>query len=223
MTRRSPKDPSEIRPLDAVLFDLGGVFTESPFAVAEQVGQKLGARPGRLIEIVFGPYHADTDHPWHRLERGELSLEAAREEIIALGASEGLDSDPYRVLALLAPSGGARSEMVACVRRVRAHGCRTALVTNNAREFREAWLSLLPFHELFDVIVDSSEVGMRKPNPEIYRHALRELGGIVPTRAVFLDDFEGNVAAAIRLGLQGILVGPDPSAAIAELDALFEP
>jgi putative hydrolase of the HAD superfamily len=111
--------------------------------------------------------------------------------------------------------------MVACVHRVRARGCRTALVTNNAREFREAWLALLPFDEMFDVIVDSSEVGMRKPNPEIYRHALRELGGIEPTRAVFLDDFEGNVAAAIRLGLQGILVGPDPTAAIAELDALL--
>ncbi len=209
------------RTIDAVLFDLGGVFTESPFAVAEQVGRRLGARPGRLMEIVFGPYHADTDHPWHRLERGELSLAAAREEIIALGAGEGLDSDPYHVLALLAPNGGPRPEMVECVRRVRIRGCRTALVTNNAREFREAWLAMLPFGELFDAIVDSSEIGMRKPNPEIYRHALRQLGNVAPRRAAFLDDFEGNVAAAVRLGLQGILVDADPSAAIAKLDALL--
>ncbi|TFH22853.1 MAG: HAD family phosphatase [Myxococcales bacterium] len=206
--------------IEAVLFDLGGVFTDSPFEAAAKVGDELGADPGRMLEIVFGPYHDDTDHPWHRLERGEIALEAARREIIELGEREGIDSDPYRVLALLAAGGGPRQEVVDSVHRLREAGFRTAIVTNNAREFREAWLSMLPFEELFDVIVDSSAVGMRKPNPEIFHHTLRELGDVAPSRAVFLDDFEGNVRAAIALGLHGIVVESDPAGALAALARL---
>ena len=206
--------------IEAVLFDLGGVFTDSPFEAATRVGDELGAEPGRMLEIVFGPYHDDTDHPWHRLERGELALEDARTEIIALGEREGIDSDPYRVLALLAAGSGPREDVVAAVHRLRDGGYRTAIVTNNAREFRDAWLSLLPFDEMFDVIVDSSAVGMRKPNPEIFHHTLRELGDVEPARAVFLDDFEGNVRAAVELGLHGIVVGSDPTEALEALARL---
>jgi putative hydrolase of the HAD superfamily len=208
-------------PIEAVLFDFGGVFTDSPFEAAERVGSELGAEPGQLMQVVFGPYHEDTDHPWHRLERGELTLLAARDEIIALGLDEGLDSDPFKVLALLAAGGGPRDEVVECVRELRDAGYRTAIVTNNAREFRDAWFGMLPFDELFDVIVDSSEVGMRKPNPEIFTYTLRELGDVSPECAVFLDDFEGNVEAAMRLGMHGIVVTSDPRPALAELDALL--
>lgn len=203
--------------VDAVLFDLGGVFTDSPFEAAARVGDELGAEPGRMLEIVFGPYHDDTDHPWHRLERGEIALEAARREIIELGAREGVDSDPYRVLALLAAGGGPRDEVVETVHRLREAGYRTAIVTNNAREFHDAWRSMLPFDEMFDVIVDSSAVGMRKPNPEIFRHTLRELGDVEPSRAVFLDDFAGNVRAAVEIGLHGIVVETDPASALEAL------
>ena len=208
------------RAIDAVLFDLGGVFTDSPFEAAVKVGDELGADPTRMLEIVFGPYHEDTDHPWHRLERGEVTLEAAREEIIGLGAREGIDSDPYRVLALLAAGGGPRDDVVGSVHRLRDAGYRTAIVTNNAREFREAWMTLLPFDEMFDVIIDSSEVGMRKPNPEIFHHTLRELGDVEPARAVFLDDHEGNVRAATAVGLHGILVETDPTGALEALARL---
>jgi putative hydrolase of the HAD superfamily len=82
------------------------------------------------------------------------------------------------------------------------------------------WRSLVPVDELFDAVVDSSEVGMRKPNPAIYHHALEQLGGIAPEHAVFLDDSPGNVEGARRAGLQGILV-TDPLDAVAELDALL--
>lgn len=222
MARRSdgPRAADGVR---AVLFDFGGVFTPSPFRAAETLGGELGAAPGRLMELVFGPYHEDTDHPWHRLERGELSLERAREEIIGLGRRENVDADPFRVFALLArgsASGEAHPEVVACVRELRRAGLRTAIVTNNAREFRERWTAMLPLGELFDAVVDSSEVGVRKPDPAIFRLALERLGGIEPERAVFLDDFEGNVAAAAALGMRGLLVGDDPLPALAELRAL---
>ena len=58
----------------AVLFDFGGVYTSSPFSVFAEAAAELGATPERVIGLVFGPYDRDTDHPWHRLERGEVSL-----------------------------------------------------------------------------------------------------------------------------------------------------
>ncbi len=206
----------------AVLFDFGGVFTPSPFDAAEELGASLGAAPGRLLEIVFGPYHEDTDHPWHRLERGEIPLVEARDAIIALGAAEGIDSDPFRLFALMGAGGGARAPMVERAERIVARGYRTALVTNNAHEFRDSWRRLVPADALFQVIVDSSEVGMRKPDPRIFELALARLGGIPPERALFLDDAASNVAAAEKLGIQSVLVRSDLTDALAALDALLE-
>ena len=211
------------RSIDAVLFDFGGVFTESPFEVARRFGAALGANPERVLDLVFGPYHEDTDHPWHRLERGEIALDVAREAIIALGAAEGLETDPYRVLAALGRGGGGvREPFVEGARRARAVGMRTAIVTNNVREFREAWRAMLPVDDLFDAVIDSSEVGKRKPDAAIFHHALAAVGGPPPERTVFLDDFAGNVDAARALGMRGILVEPDPAPALAELLAILD-
>ena len=207
--------------LEAALFDFGGVFTDSPFAAAERHGSELGADPGRVLELVFGPYDRDTDHPWHRLERGELSFAEARDAILALGLREGLDTDPLAIFSRMSGGGAAREVVVGRVRELRAAGLRTALVTNNVREFRDRWRQLLPVGELFELVVDSSEVGVRKPDPAIFRIALEGLGGIHPTRAVFLDDYAGNVAAARAVGLHAIHVGEDPGEALAALDALL--
>ena len=207
--------------IEAVLLDFGGVFTDSPFGAAEALGAELGAPPGRLMELVFGPYHADTDHPWHRLERGEISFREAREAILALGRAAGIDTDPLRVFQRMSGGAGVRTAMVERARRLRDAGVRTALVTNNAREFRERWRALLPAEELFEHVIDSSEVGVRKPDPEIFRIALARLGDPAPERTLFLDDFEGNLAAARALGLRALLVEHDPASALAALDALL--
>jgi len=205
----------------AVLFDFGGVFTVSPFAVFAQAAAELGAETDHVLGLVFGPYDQDTDHPWHRLERGEVSLLEAREAIMALASEAGLAFDPLAILARMASTGGARAAVVATTRRLRERGLRTALVTNNAREFSHSWRSMIPIAELFDAVIDSSEVGVRKPDPAIFSLALRELGGIAPEHAVFLDDYPGNVAAARRLGMHGVLVEDDPSGALAELERLL--
>lgn len=207
---------------DAILFDFGGVFTTSPFTVAREFGATLGAHPERIIELVFGPYDEDGDHPWHRLERGEIPLEEARQAIIALGQTEGLDTDPFRVLAAFSNGGGVREYVVEHVRRARSAGLKTAIVTNNIREFRDGWRGMLAVDELFDAIVDSSEVGRRKPDPEIFHLALAAVGGVAAERAVFLDDYAGNVRAARALGMRGILVEDEPAAALAELAAILD-
>ena len=94
-------------------------------------------------------------------------------------------------------------------------------MTNNALEFRERWRASLPLDELFDVVVDSSEEGVRKPDPRIFELALERLGGIEPARSVFLDDHPGNIAACEAVGIRGVLVADDPSGALAEVDRLL--
>ena len=111
--------------------------------------------------------------------------------------------------------------MVDAARKLRADGYRTSLLTNNIAEGRDSWRPLLPLDELFDDVVDSSEVGMRKPNPMIYRLALDRLGGIEPARAVMVDDHPGNVGGARHVGMAAILV-EDPAVAVDELLALLE-
>lgn len=206
--------------VDGVLFDFGGVFFDSPFAAVHDFGAAGGIGGPRLVEYVFGRYDEDTDHPWHRLERGEIDLLAARDQIQALAAAEGHDVDLFQALSGLT-GATVRDGMIAVARDARAAGCRVGLVTNNVREFGDGWRRMLPVDELFDVVIDSHQVGMRKPDPRIFRMALEGLGGVAPERAVFLDDFAGNVAAARALGMQGIVVGPDWEQAVAELRALL--
>jgi putative hydrolase of the HAD superfamily len=207
--------------LDAVLFDFGGVFTPSPFHVLEQAAGDLGVAPEVVLATCFGGYDQDTDHPWHRLERGECTAQEALAGIAALAAESGYDIDPIAVLTRGMGGGKVlRDDVVELVREIRALGLRTAVVTNNIREFSSGWRGLLPVDELFDVVVDSCEEGVRKPDPRIYERALERLGGIAPERAVFIDDAPGNVAGARALGMQAVLVAPDPAEAIAELRQL---
>ena len=207
--------------IEAVIWDYGGVFSGSPFGAMAGVAREQGVDPQRYLEIVFGPYDDDTDHPWHRLERGELALAAAREEIIALGRREGIDADPLHLLGAMSRGGaGTRAEVVDFARALKSAGLRSALVTNNALEFRDYWRRSIPLDELFHCVIDSSEVGVRKPDPRIFELALDRLG-VPAARAVFLDDYAGNVAAARRIGMQGVLVGDDYAEALADLERLL--
>jgi putative hydrolase of the HAD superfamily len=199
--------------IQAVLFDLTGVLTASPWP-------SMTAAAGGDIAFLTGPYHEDTDHPWHRLERGEITIgewltavQAAADE-----AGRTLDLSPMENLL---SSLDVHDDVVAHVRDLRADGYRTALVTNNVREGSGSWRARIPVDDLFDVVVDSSAVGMRKPNPAIFTHTLDLLGGVAPDRAVFLDDVDTNLAGARLAGLRTILVGDPPAAALAELDALL--
>jgi putative hydrolase of the HAD superfamily len=208
--------------IEAVLFDFGGVFTGSPFDTIRTGGARFGIDPDELFDIVFGPYDADTDHPWHRLERGELPLFEARDLLIDLARERGHDIDPFEVLKHVAIGGEASEVLVARTIELRRAGYRTALITNNIAEFKDGWRRLVPVDDMFEVIVDSCEVGMRKPDRRVFHLALERLGGIPPERAVFLDDAPGNVAAANAMGMHTILVGADRVAAVAELNSILE-
>lgn len=209
------------RVIEAVLFDFGGVFTLSPFAAVRAAAEAAGIEGDVALSLCFGPYDEDTDHAWHRLERGELTLAETRAELVALAAAAGHDVDPFALLAGMAASDDdQRQAMVDRALAVKAGGVRTALVTNNIREFGDGWRRMVPVEELFDAVVDSSSVGVRKPDPRIFAIALDALGGVAPAAAVLVDDAPGNVAAARAFGMGGVLVGPDRLAAMDELEAL---
>lgn len=210
---------------DAVLFDFGGVFIDSPFAVAEAGAARLGVSLEDMVRVMFGSYDTDDDHPWHRLERGEISFEDARGEIAALARAGGLgELDPFEVLAALAgDTHGPREFVVDFVREVRDVGVKTGIVTNNVAEFASFWRPILPLDDLFDDVVDSSQVGVRKPNPAIFDLACRRLGVEGP-RTLFVDDYEGNVVGARAAGLAAVCCGytvESTAAAIESLRALL--
>jgi epoxide hydrolase-like predicted phosphatase len=199
--------------IQAVLFDFSGVLTTSPWPA-------ITASAGGDLAFLTGPYHEDTDHPWHRLERGEISVDewlAAVNEA-AEQAGRTLDLTPMQTLLT---DLVVHDDVVEHVGGLRADGYRTALVTNNVREGAAGWRAMIPVDDLFDVVVDSSSVGMRKPDPAIFTHTLDLLGGIAPDRAVFLDDVESNLVGARLAGLHTILVDDPPASALLELDVLL--
>jgi epoxide hydrolase-like predicted phosphatase len=168
----------------------------------------------------MGPHHLDTDHQWHRLERGEITMDECRALTKDMLDAAGI------VATAPAPttSGGAfnfqlNDEMVAFIHDLKSAGLPVAILTNNVREFREMWWPLMDFETVFDAIVDSHEVKMRKPNPDIYHLTMNRIGA-TPNRTAFLDDLRANVDAASALGMHGVWVEEDASGAIAAARAL---
>lgn len=198
--------------ISTVLFDFAGVLTSSPWGALTEAG-------GGDLEMMIGPYDEDGDHPWHQVERGEMGIAEWATEVTRRGSEAGIEVDFSPLQALLGQMT-VHTQMVDCVRSLRADGYKLGLITNNVREASASWRALVPVDELFDIVIDSSEVGMRKPNPAIFLHALELLGGVAPETAVFLDDSPGNVVGARKAGLHAIHV-ETPDQAIAELDALL--
>jgi putative hydrolase of the HAD superfamily len=110
--------------------------------------------------------------------------------------------------------------MIELMRELRDRGLRMALLTNNVREWEPHWRAKLPdVDEIFEVIVDSAFVGMRKPDPAIYELTVERLGdGLLPEECVFVDDFEINCRTAAELGMAAVQYR-DAEQAIAELRA----
>lgn len=210
------------RKVDAVIFDLGGVIMRNG-GPRDFTRRYPDHDPAVVAEIVMGPHHLDTDHQWHRVERGEITLAECREITKKMLDDAGIVATvpPPAVPA----SGGPvfnfelNTDMVGYIHDLRDAGIPIAILTNNVREFRDAWWPLMDFAATFDAIVDSHEVGMRKPNPAIYHHTMNLIGA-VPERTAFLDDLLANVQAASALGMHGVHVEEDSSGAIATARAL---
>jgi len=219
----APAASSGARPVEAVIFDYGGVISVRFLADLGTFEAELGYPPGSVTELMFGGVAAGaTVHDFHLLEMGRLSLTdylggLSRRAPDVLGRP--LDYGAYQQF-MAASAVAVHWPVVHRIRRLRDDGVALALLTNNVREFGDTWRATFPVDELFGIVVDSSEVGMRKPDPAIYEHTCARLG-IAPDVAVFVDDVEENVAAAAAVGLDTVRFGTDPVVSLAELDAIL--
>ncbi len=188
-------------------------------AVADELtADELGGDPDSLES------EGETDDvpAWHRLERGEIDMAEYYTIIVERAPAllgRTIDFEAYgRFMRSSAP--GVHWQVVHRIRELRGT-VKLGLLTNNVKEFGEHWRSTFPIDELFEVIVDSSHVGMRKPDPEIYLLTCSALE-VEPGEAVFVDDNADNVAAARSLGMETVHFGDDPRVALAELDTVLQ-
>jgi putative hydrolase of the HAD superfamily len=201
-------------PIRAAFFDFGGVILSSPFD-AFAAYETANGLPENTIRSLNAT-NPDTN-AWARLERSEVTIDEFCALFEAEAGAVGHEVDARGVLALL--SGQLRPAMVQAVRRCRERLI-TAMLTNNfvtgggdvdrAREMAEVMA-------LFHHVIESSKVGVRKPDQRFYEIAC-ETCGVEPHEAVFLDDLGVNLKPAAAMGMTTIKV-VDPHAAIKELEA----
>jgi putative hydrolase of the HAD superfamily len=212
----------------AVVSDFGGVLTTPLMrafaALQEEDDLDAGALGGALRRIA----ERDGRHPLYELECGRMTEHDFLAELSAqlhadLGREIEMHSFAERYFAHLEPNHA----MIAFLRSLRGRGYRLAMLTNNVREWEPLWRAMLPVDELFEVVVDSAFVGLRKPDPAIYRLTCERLG-LAAEACLFVDDVEANVAAAVAFGMTAVLFRSSEQA-IAEMrealggDQLSEP
>lgn len=198
----------------AVLFDFGGVLSTSPFEAFARY-ERENALPEDFLRGLNAANHHH--NAWAHLERGDVSLEEFCRLYEGEARAAGHEIAGRDVLALL--RGDLRPEMITAVRRC-SERLLTGLLTNNfvGMGAADGFGELADVLGLFDAVVESSQVGVRKPEPRFYEMACEALG-VEPAEAVFLDDLGVNLKPARELGMRTIKV-VDPAAALAELEAV---
>lgn len=207
----------------AICWDVGGVFTGSPHEAVANVAAERGLTHAQLSGAVFGDLARDADHPWHELERGKITLKQAWAGIDERLGALGVELTMRDLFSAMGADPHDRSVVHDTVQAAHTAGLAQAVITNNVREFSDlgdgrGWQRLVPL-DLMAVVVDSSAVGMRKPDAEIYEHLLDELD-VEPAAAVLVDDTPVNLEGAAAVGMRTVLVGADPAPAMAELRRL---
>ena len=205
----------------ALVVDWGGVLTEPLDAAIRAWADIDGVDFEHYLGVMrswLGPHQGELarDNPVAALERGEIEVPHFEEQLARrLSDASGADVAADGLLQRMFDQFVHAPAMSALVLRARRAGLRTGLLSNSwGNEYpREGW------DEMFDAIVISGEVGMRKPEPDIFAHVLSRLG-VAPEQTVFVDDLAHNVAAAAGLGIIGVHhTAYDTTAA--ELEDLF--
>lgn len=207
--------------IKAVLWDFGGVILSSPFEAFQRFEDERGLPRDFLRRVNSANPHANA---WACFERGEVSPERFGEMFLAESTALGHAVHGRDLLALL--SGEIRPRMVEALKTVKTR-YRIACLTNNMPIGHGSAMSVssekaravAEIMALFDVVVESSKVGVRKPEPAFYERACSLLG-IQPAEAVFLDDLGINLKPAAAMGMTTIKV-TNPDVALAELGRII--
>jgi putative hydrolase of the HAD superfamily len=190
-------------PARAVVCDFGGVLTvpliQAFAAYQDRSGTSLGEL-GRAMQQATEA--AGGEHPLFQLEKG-LITEGEFLRRLEEHLPEGVHLQGFREIYFEALHPN--EELIEYMRELRDRGLRMAMLTNNVREWEPLWRAKLPVDEIFELVVDSAFVGMRKPEPGIYELTLERLGGEIEAGdCVFLDDLQPNVDAALALGMRAV-------------------
>ncbi|HWU26044.1 MAG TPA: HAD-IA family hydrolase [Rhizomicrobium sp.] len=203
---------------EAVIWDFGGVFTSSPFEAFARYEQEQGL-PQNLIRQInsINPL----ENAWARFERSELDLDRFDEEFAKEARAHGHHVPGRDVIALLA--GDFRPEMVAALKRVKRNyktGCITNNLPSNHSGSKDGrMLYAREIMDLFDHVIESAKIGIRKPNPRIYEMMCEALD-VAPERCVYLDDLGMNLKPAKAMGMATIKV-ESGAQAIGELERVL--
>jgi epoxide hydrolase-like predicted phosphatase len=188
----------------AVISDFGGVLTTSPIDSFLHYQEQSGLSFEEVVKAMHRVGERTGKNPLYEMEMGNLTEQeflSSIEDEMGGGVNLRALADTY--FEHLEPN----HEMFDFVRRLRAdRGVRCALLTNNVREWEPRWRSMIPeIDEVFEIVVDSAFVGMRKPDPAIYELTVERLGdGIVAADCIFIDDIDVNIHAAESLGMTGV-------------------
>ena len=190
-------------PIRCVISDFGGVLTSPLFQSFAAWQRESGLSFERLGNAMAQAAERGGFHPLYELEKGTIS-EAEFLRLLEAELGNGVSLSGMRDVYFehLHPN----RPMIDFMADLRERGLRMALLTNNVREWEPQWRAKLPeIDEIFEVVVDSAFVGMRKPDPEIYELTLERLGGgIAASECVFVDDVDVNCEAAAALGMRAV-------------------
>jgi putative hydrolase of the HAD superfamily len=207
----------------ALISDFGGVLTTPLMGSFMALQDEIGIEPGALGRAMQRIAERDGEHPLYELERGRVS-EADFLETLTRELEPELGHRPqlHRFSEIYFDALEVNGPMIGVMRDARERGFRMALLTNNIREWEPLWRAMLPVDEIFEVVVDSAFVGMRKPEPEIYELTVERLGdGLGPADCLFVDDVEVNIDAARNLGMEAVHFQSNDQA-IPEIEAVLD-
>jgi putative hydrolase of the HAD superfamily len=208
--------------VEAVVSDFGGVLTtpllDAFVGLQESRGIPLEAFGAALARAAAADGGAN---PLFELETGRLTEEQFVTKLgDALRSELGRDVDLARFGEAFFRHLQPNEELFAFMRALHGRGYRMAILTNNVREWEPLWRPMLPVDEIFELVVDSGFVGVRKPDPRIYELTLERLG--IPAAAtLFVDDMEVNCDAARELGMQAVWFRSNAQA-IAEIEQVLD-
>jgi len=202
--------------IEAVIWDFGGVLTTSPFEAFARFERERGF-PVDIIRRTNAANHLE--NAWAKFERAEVDIETFDQLFADESRALGAEVRGREVLPLL--QGDLRPEMVEALKRIKA-SCKTGCITNNlpanaigSTSGRSLYVAEVM--TLFDHIIESAKIGLRKPDPRIYRMMIEALQ-VDPGKCVYLDDLGVNLKPAREMGMTTIKVVTAPQA-LAELEA----
>ena len=188
----------------AIVSDFGGVLTTPLMESFAAFQDQTGIRTEDLGEAMAAIAERDGDNPLYRLERGEIT------EVAFLGMlGEGLEPllghrpELHQFREIYFEALNPNEPMIELMRELKASGLRMAMLTNNVKEWEPVWRSMLPVDEIFETVVDSGFVGVRKPEGRIYEMVTERLS--LPAEAcLFVDDVDVNCSGARRAGMSAV-------------------